>query len=244
MTASRYIPKMVPFAPTGLFESVMALGQHLPGLAGHICNRKLKRRYCRRAVDSFAQVLADTGRGDLCIDLGANVGTITAQMAASGADIISFEPDPDTFAALQANTAHLGTVTLHQKAAGAKAEQLLLRRATRWDPANPTKDSMASSIVRKDPGMSDENAVPVEVVDFPAFLRALDRDVRILKMDIEGAEWDLLEALLEEPVLHRIDCMFVETHERVDPQINIPRFNRLAARALALDRPYINLYWQ
>jgi hypothetical protein len=45
-------------------------------------------------------------------------------------------------------------------------------------------------------------------------------------------------------VLARIDCMFVETHERVDPQVNIPRFNRLCARAETLDRPYINLYWQ
>lgn len=230
--------------PVGVFETLMALGQNLPGTAGHICNRKLKRRYCRRSGAAFEQVLGRAGPGDLCIDLGANVGTFTRQMAATGADVIAFEPDPDTFAVLQQNTASLENVTLHQKAAGARAEQLMLRRAARWDPANPTKESMASSIVRNDTGMSDANAVPVEVVDFPAFLTALDRDIHILKMDIEGAEWDLLEALLDAPVLARIDCLFVETHERVNPRVNIPRFNRLAARALALDRPYINLYWQ
>lgn len=237
-------PKAIPPTPQGPFETVMALGQHLPGRAGHICNRKLKRRYCARMSDTFQTVLRDTGAGDLCIDLGANIGAITQQMAATGAEVISFEPDPDTFELLRSNTSHLNGVTLSQKAAGAKAEQLLLRRAARWDPADPAKHSTASSIVRADERMSMENAVSVEVVDMVAFLTSLDRDIRILKIDIEGAEWDLMDALLEAPVLDRIACIFVETHERVNPAVNIPRFNRLAARACALERPYINLYWQ
>lgn len=244
MTRTHAIPKMEVPKPSGLFEKFMAVGKNLPGLAGHICNLKLKRRFCRRSGAAFDTVLAQTGAGDLCIDLGANIGTYTNLMAASGADVIGFEPDPDTFEVLKRNTATVQNITLYQKAVGAKAETLTLRRSPHWDPENPIKNSMGSSIVRDHAGMSDKNAVTFEVVDFPDFLRQLDRDVRILKMDIEGAEWDLLEALLDDPVLGRIDCLFVETHERVNPSVNIPRFNRLAARALALDRPYINLYWQ
>ncbi len=48
--------------------------------------------------DTFAQVLADTHAGDLCIDLGANIGEITCRLAATGSDVISFEPDPGAFA--------------------------------------------------------------------------------------------------------------------------------------------------
>lgn len=242
MTHAQDIPKIAPFAPVGMFKILMVLGQQVPGRVGHIRNRKLKRGYCRRAVDSFAQVVSNRGPEDLCIDLGANSGTVTAQMAASGADVISFEPEPDTFAVLQANTGGLENVILHQNAAGAKAERLLRRRSARRVPDNPIRESMASSVTRSDRGMSDASSVPVEGVDFVHFLRTLGRNVRVLKIDMDGAEWDLSEALLEDPVLHRTQSMCVETHERVDPHINIARFNRLAARALALDCPYINLY--
>lgn len=229
--------------PKGAFEQVMALGQHLPGKPGHICHRKLKRRFCNRAQDTFSLVLDDTGPGDLCIDLGANVGEITTRMAATGADVISFEPDPSAYAALQAATRDIPNVTRVAKAAGARAETLMLRRSANWSPDDPTHRTAMSSIVRQDSGMSDENAVPVEVVDIVAYLTDLDRDIRILKMDIEGAEWDVMEALIKAPVLARIDSIFVETHERVDPARYIPVFERLQDFAERTAKPYINLYW-
>lgn len=238
------VPKATRPLPSGPYEAFLALGQTVSGAFGHACNRKLKRRFRQRSDDTFAKALADTKAGDLCIDLGANIGTITAQLAACGADVISFEPDPHTFQVLEQNTKHMPNVTRHQKAAGAQADKLMLRRDAGWDPSDPIRHSETSSIMRADKGMADTNTVLVDVVDLVAFLTALDRDIRILKIDIEGAEWDLLDALLDAPVLKRIDCIFVETHERFDPAVNIPRFNRLAERAFAIDRPYINLYWQ
>jgi FkbM family methyltransferase len=240
----RVIPKAKRPLPNGHYEAFLAWGQSRDNTFGYACNRKLKRRYRKRPDDSFDQVLADTHAGDLCIDLGANIGSITTRLAATGADVISFEPDPQTFAVLEQNTAHLPNVTRYQKAAGAQADQLMLRRAALWDANDPMRHSEASSIARADKGMADTNSVLVDVVDFKEFIEMLDRDVRILKIDIEGAEWDLLDVLLDAPVLRRIDSIFVETHERFEPQINIARFNRLAERAFAMDRPYINLYWQ
>jgi FkbM family methyltransferase len=240
----RVIPKAKRPLPIGVYETFLNWGQSRKSTFGYACNRKLKRRFRKRRDDSFDRVLADTRAGDVCIDLGANIGTITAQLASSGADVISFEPDPHTFTVLTQNTSHLPNVTLHQKAAGAQADQVMLRRAAGWDASDPMRHSETSSIVRADKGMADSNTVLVDVVDFVAFVTALDRDIRILKIDIEGAEWDLLDALLDAPVLQRIDTIFVETHERFDPEINIARFNRLAERAFAMDRPYINLYWQ
>ncbi|MEM9870978.1 MAG: FkbM family methyltransferase [Pseudomonadota bacterium] len=241
--SARVIPTAQRPKPRGLFETAMALGCHLPGRAGHICYRKLKRRLCAHVPDTFAQVLADTGPGDLCIDLGANVGVVTRQMALTGADVISFEPDPAAFAALRTNTADLSNVTLHQKAASTEDTRMVLRRSANWEDDAPLAHTVASSIVRDDKDMSAERGVTVDVVDLPGFLAGLDRDIRILKMDIEGAEWDVLEALLADPVLARIDCIFVETHERYDPVRCIPLFERLQTQAEAMTRPYINLYW-
>lgn len=240
---ARVIPRAKRPTPKGFFENAMALGSRLPGTPGYICRRKLKRRFCNRAQDTFSLVLADTGPGDLCVDLGANVGEITTRLAATGADVISFEPDPAAFDALTRATAGLDTVTLHQKAAGARADRLMLRRSANWSPDDPTRHTAMSSLVRTDAKMDEDNGVMVEVIDLIAFLEALDRDIRILKMDIEGAEWEILQKLIDHPLLTRIDCIFVETHERVDPARFVPVFDALQDRAEGLTRPYINLYW-
>lgn len=239
----RVLPKAHRPGVEGVFETVMAAFMKLPGKFGFIARRKLKRRQCKRMADTFSEVLADTRAGDLCIDLGANVGSITQRMAATGADVISFEPDPGAFAALQDAATDLANVTLVHKAAGHQADQLLLRRSARWSADDPSGHTEGSSLVHRGKDMDEANAVMVEVVDFIAFLEGLDRDVRILKMDIEGAEWEILTRLIDHPVLQRIDCIFVETHERQDPARYVPIFEALQDRAEQMERPYINLYW-
>ncbi|MBQ0805097.1 MULTISPECIES: FkbM family methyltransferase [unclassified Sulfitobacter] len=238
----RYQPKMMPQQPEGLFEKAMHAGQNLPGKPGFICYRKLKRRYRWRNEDIWPKLVADLRAGDLCIDLGANLGEVTTQLANAGAEVIGFEPDPDTFARLVQNVGQMPGVTLYQQAAGAKADTLNLRRSARM-AEDPDRFSQSASLVRNDATMDDTNTVPVEVINLPEFLAGLDRDIRILKMDIEGSEWDLMPALMEHPVLDRIDTIFVETHEWMDPARYMPIAHRLQAQAEARDHPYINLFW-
>ena len=240
---TRFIPVAKRPDAVGAFEVVMALGVKIPGQLGYIARRKLKRRQCLRMQDTFTEVLADTGKGDLCIDLGANLGEITTRMAATGADVISFEPDPGAYSALEAATKNQSNVTLIPKAAGHKHDTLMLWRSARWSPDDPSGQTQSSSIVHRDNDSDDSNAIEVEVVDLIAFLEGLDRDVRILKMDIEGAEWEILNRLIDHPVLSRIDCIFVETHEREDPAKYVPMFDALQTWAEQIERPYINLYW-
>ncbi|GAQ79019.1 hypothetical protein KFL_000220530 [Klebsormidium nitens] len=68
-------------------------------------------------------------------------------------------------------------------------------------------------------GVSDEanTSLGVPGVDILRFitgeLRIREEDTLIVKMDIEGGEWEVLPALLEAPaVLRLIDELFVETH--------------------------------
>ena len=238
---TRPLPKMNAVPPRGLFEHAMTLGTAMPGKLGHIAYRKLKRRRGMGAPDYY-DAIDDLRAGDLCIDLGANVGEMTTRFAAKGADVIAFEPDPDTFARLQKNTSRFDTVTAYQKATADKPDRLMLRRSAHYDK-DPERYSVAASLVRDDHKVDASNAVEVEVIDFPAFLAELDRDVRILKIDIEGSEWDLLEALSKTPAFDRIDSIFVETHERFDPAAIIPRAERLHRLAEGRARPYVDLYW-
>jgi len=237
------IPKASRPKPINLFEFTMNIGRKLPGRVGYMCNRKLKRRLCARMGASFDEVLADTRAGDLCLDLGANQGEFTKRMAATGADIIAFEPDSVAFAALEANCAGLDNVTLNKKAVSTEDTQLVLRRTKNWAEEDALAHTVSSSIIHDNDGMSEELGETVEGVDLIRMIKELDRDIRIIKMDIEGAEWGILERLLDDPVLDRIDTLFVETHERWDPARCIPLFEQLQDRAEAMDRPYINLYW-
>lgn len=221
----------------------MTLGRNLPGRFGHMCNRKLKRRLCARMDGSFYDVLADTGAGDLCLDLGANKGEFTLKMGNTGAEVIAFEPDPVAFGALRKACGDMGNVTLHQKAVSTEDTQMLLRRDPNWTEKNALAHTVSSSIVHHKDAASETQGEMVDVVDLTRFLSELDRDIRIIKMDIEGAEWGILDALLGHPVLERIDTLFVETHERWNPARCRPLFEALQDKAEALERPYINLYW-
>ena len=229
---------MSPQRPRGPLEAALDAGRRLPGRAGWFCDRKLRKRWRRRNAGAFERVLATLGPGDVAIDLGANVGTFTARLAATGATVHAFEPDPDTFARLSANMGETPNVHLHQAAAGTAPGRLTLHRSPRL-AQDEARHSQAASLVHDLGG----EGVEVEVIDLPAFLRGLDRDIRLVKMDVEGAEWDLMDALLADPVLERIDALFVETHERADPARLLPRLNRLQAEAEARTRPYINLFW-
>jgi len=242
-TQPRVIPKAKRPSIEGPFETVMALGSHLPGKLGYIARRKLKRRHCKRAQDTFSEVLKDTGAGDLCLDLGANVGTFTVRMAKTGADVISFEPDPGAFSVLQKAVEGLENVTLIHKAAGHQDDMLTLYRSEKWSADDPSGHTEGSSLVNRGGPADRDNAVTVEVVDLIAFIEGLDRDIRIIKMDIEGAEWEIMNRLIDHPVLERIDCIFVETHERIDPAKYVPMFDALQHKAEQLTKPYINLYW-
>jgi FkbM family methyltransferase len=239
----RTTPKLIGLSPQDTFESFMNWGaKSLPPYLANICFRKLKRRYRLRNEGAFEAVLADLKEGDLCLDLGANLGEITNHMADAGAKVISFEPDPDIFEILKRNTEHQANVTLHCQATGIANETLSLRRAARFDE-DAQRFSQCSSLIRNDKKMAAENSVDVQVIDFIAFLNDLDRDVRILKIDIEGSECAILQELVKHPVVQRIDTIFVETHEWMNPKDYIPITFELLEWAKQPNRPYVNLFW-
>jgi FkbM family methyltransferase len=200
-----------------------------------------KTRARKAAFAAFDAAVAALRPGDLAIDLGANAGLFTQPMALTGADVMAFEPDPHAFALLQQRVGGHANVTLIAAAAGAEAGHVQLYRHRDFATA-PDRRTTSSSLIVDKRNVDPTQAIQVEVKDFTAFLQGLNRDVALLKIDIEGAEVALLERLLADPVANRIDRIFVETHERMLPE--------LAARTLALKtaakaraKPVINWDW-
>lgn len=234
---------MRDIGPRGAFERFLDLGQRLPGRAGWICYRKLKRRISDRSYEVFDRIADRIGPGDIAIDLGANVGEITGRLAASGATVHAFEPDPETFAHLARNTAGLDNVVLHQAAVSDRDGSVTLFRPPSWrDEDSRRSASKANSIVQSDRTAGFDRAGEVPLVDFARFLNTLPAPAKLVKVDIEGAEWDMIDAVMDRAP-DRFEAMFVETHERFDLSI-LPRARALQDRFAATDAPYVNLYWK
>ena len=215
--------------------------QHLPGPRGRRYSRKYRSVL---ALDEFETAISQSS-DKTCIDLGANIGHYTCRMSSVARQVIAFEPDPWAVEQLRVNLKGFSNVRIEQAAASTRGGVGVLWRRCQFDE-NPLEYSASSTLVKKKmmPRSSDQ-AVEVKLVDFVGYLDDLEIDTKfgIIKMDIEGEELDVLEALLSrQDLLARIDYIFVETHERQIPD-HRDRVVKLRARIAEVHRPRINLDW-
>ena len=153
---------------------------------------------------------------DTVIDCGANVGEMTAVMAEGGARVHAFEPNPHACAVLRRKFQSDPRVQIHEAAVHTSdgALRLYLHENSGQDEVYW---SNGSSLLADKPNVCGERFVEVRTIDLAAFIAALPDRVRLIKMDIEGAEIDVLRHLIETESLTRVDFMFVETHEKKMP---------------------------
>jgi FkbM family methyltransferase len=212
--------------------------------------QKLKRRHKRdlryaRAEGMLQGVLSMLRPGDVVVDCGANQGDVTGPLAETGAVVHAFEPDPYNLAKLTERFAGVGNVHLHAAAVGVQAGSVRLMRAANWE-ANPDLASVKSTVVAGGQNIAEGSGIDVPLIDFPAFVRGLIAAygrVAFVKMDIEGAELDLLEAMRVQGLFDHIQLTVAETHERKFKDLR-PRFAALR-EAIAAAHPVtrVNLDW-
>lgn len=213
---------------------------------------KLKRRAGRNERAQFARglmqgILSMLRPGDVVLDCGANVGAVTGPLAETGATVHAFEPDPFAFAKLSERVAGMDNVVLHNAAVGVAAGSVRLMRAANFDE-NPMAGSVKSTVI---PGgrnidEADDATIDVAMIALPDLIReiaAKTGEVAFLKMDIEGAELDLLEHMQAHGLFDLVRLTVAETHENKFRDLRL-RFAALRA-AVAEDYPVtrVNLDW-
>ena len=216
------------------------LFRFLPGRIGLHYQRQFRRTKWRKTETEFNAAL-EASRGKSAIDLGANIGEFTCRLAEVANKVYSFEPDPWAFQQLRERTKHLNNVILFQAAVGSGSGRVFLYQHPKY--LENRMLSSVSSIVHDSRVVRDQSeVVEVDKIDFLSFLSENDENFGLLKIDVEGAEVEILEALLASDQLQRFDNIFCETHEPELPHI-LARFKALRARAASLQHPRINLDW-
>jgi FkbM family methyltransferase len=164
--------------------------------------------------DIFSHIKA----GDVVIDCRANIGEVTAVLAARGPLVYAFEPNPFAFAELQKRFMNVPHVKCFNKAVWDKNSTVKLFLHIHSD-ADQIKWSTGSSLLDIKSNVSKEKYVEIESVDLSEFIEHLDTPVAFVKMDVEGVEVDIINRLIDTGVIHRIEKMVVETHENKIPEL-------------------------
>lgn len=143
---------------------------------------------------------ATTKPNPLIVDCGANIGlsVLYYKTIFPAATVIAFEPDSNNFQLLQQNTRQnkLQNVHLRQEAVW----------ITNGTISFAASESEASHIAPNGGGAS------VTAIRFADFL-AEQQEIDFLKMDIEGAEWDVIRDCAAH--LPKINNLFLEYHGKV-----------------------------
>ncbi|MCY4463608.1 MAG: FkbM family methyltransferase [Albidovulum sp.] len=214
---------------------------HFPGRVGHRYRGKLTTRKTESAMLQFEQAVK-LMEGKTCLDLGANIGNYTRKMALVAEKVIAFEPDPWTRSMLEVSVSDLTNVQIECAAVGTEDGTAQLFRIETWKE-DPVRCSEGSTIVSGNACIDENKAIEVRLVNFIRYLEELDEDIGIIKIDIEGSEVELLEALFDRAdLLRRIDFVFAETHETMFSNQE-QQVNELRRKAMNIDRPRINLDW-
>jgi FkbM family methyltransferase len=178
----------------------------------------LRQRLRPSDLDRRAAAL-DVVSGDLAIDCGANVGEVTVRLAEAGAEVHAFEPNPAAFAVLERRAGACSDIHLHPQAVLDRngRVRLYLHRNAGEDPV---RWSNGSSLLPFKSNVDPEKYIEVDAVDLGQFVLDLERPVKVVKIDVEGAECPIVERLIESAAIERIDTVVVEMHDARIPEVH------------------------
>jgi FkbM family methyltransferase len=150
---------------------------------------------------------------EIVVDAGANVGVLSQffALAAGGRNrVLSIEPLDENAHEIEARIASLGANdrwSLSRCALSSRDGSLVLR-VGRGEA--PEATALNSAFVREGPGAlsPDERRVPCKT------LATLCADATVVKLDIEGHEYEVLDQAL--PTMHTVKAWAIELHMRED----------------------------
>lgn len=212
------------------------------------------KRYAKSLKDSWtaletsafknfkaSDIVKSLDENSICIDCGANVGVITGIFAEKGATVYSFEPNKLCIDILTKKFAKNPKVHIYNKGVLDKNTTMKLYKFECHD-YDEIFFSQGGSMFKTNQEIDSKSYDEVEVINLVEFIKNLRADIDILKLDVEGAEFCILELLIKEKLYKRIKHIIVEPHDET-----IPEIREQAAKVRQMIKDYnitnINLNW-
>ncbi|CRF35249.1 methyltransferase [Brachyspira suanatina] len=157
----------------------------------------------------YYNILLDINENDICIDCGANMGLFTRLVDVQKGICYSFEPNTSLYNHLSKRYKDSKYIHIYNNAVSNKNEKV--KFFTSGD--NYVNDQAFTMSYE----MTD-NYIEVDSIKFSDFIKndiLTKHDfIYLIKIDIEGEEFNVLEDLINENIYKKVGYIFVETHER------------------------------
>lgn len=165
---------------------------------------------------------------DTVLDLGANCGSVSSIFLTLGLTVHAYEPDSRCVALLKRRFSIYGRRRCHSHHCAVADRNGVIQ----LNYGSLTTES--NSIIEEKPGA--DGSTGAEVVPMVDIRDILLRHgyVPLIKMDIEGAEYDVLDAMLEPEFLNRFGVCLVEVHAGKIPSL-APRQRQLEEKIASLN---------
>lgn len=160
----------------------------------------------------FNKYLSGLKKGSIAIDCGANVGLISSKLGKTGATVYAFEPNPYAFQKLVSAVKVYSNVECINK--GVWDRNTTTKLYFHQEAKNDDEFwSFGSSIMKNKGNVDQSRSVEVELIDLTEFIESLNNPVDLLKIDIEGAECEVLEKFIRKELHKKVKMTLVETHD-------------------------------
>jgi FkbM family methyltransferase len=174
-----------------------------------------------------------SARRRVFIDCGANTCTVLRGFIKRfpNFEFFAFEAQPELAVEGERAIRELPQTEIQyfNKAVWTRTEELNFYLATRWGPNHRGGSTLLTGNTKNQSAIDYESPIRVEAIDFSSWLREnfVQEDYVIVKMDIEGAEYDVLEKIISDGNLPLMDELIIEFHHQMNGAISNERHDTL-----------------
>ena len=150
----------------------------------------------------------------LVIDAGANVGNFTSLFSRYDCKVYSFEPTKKTFKVLKNRFKSKKNVICYNQACSSKNDKVKLYHHE-LSEYNEIYWSDGNSLLKSKTNINKNDYEIVECIDLAEFIFSItkDKNVDFIKMDVEGAEIEIINHLIDTNAISKVNYLICETHE-------------------------------
>jgi FkbM family methyltransferase len=167
------------------------------------------------------------------IDCGSNTCKVLKERIERGleTEFFAFEPQPELVACVEEVRHRYPAVPIRffPKAVWVHDGTMSFYLATKWGPNHRGGSTLLAGHVRNAAEVDYAHPVVVKCVDFSRWVRRnfSRRDHLVVKMDIEGAEYPILEKMVADGTIDYVDELIVEFHWHMNENLSRERHDAL-----------------